>query len=244
MRIPQSVLIFAIALSAAIHAQGAAVPAQQPATVPGAEAQTQGAAPATAAVTASSLLKPALAQAQSTLTLLKIDKWKKGSVRDEAGENVNALLRDLQSNIPPLIEAADAEPSALSRAIPLTKHLDAFYAVLLRVEEAARVVAPSEQITALQQILLDVNKARIAYDDQLQAQAAAQEKQVFDLRTELQAQKEAAARETKTTAAAAVPCKPAAPARRKKKTTTSSSKATPSKPSASTPSAPTTTKPQ
>lgn len=244
MRIPELVLVLAVALPAAIHAQAAAVPAQQPAAAPAAEAQTQSAAPATAAVTASSLLKPALAQAQSTLTLLKIDKWKKGSVRDEAGENVNALLRDLQGNIPPLIEAADAEPAALSRAIPLTKHLDAFYAVLLRVEEAARVVAPSEQITALQQILLDVNKARIAYDDQLQEQAAAQEKQVFDLRTELQAQKEAAAREMKTTAAAAVPCKPATPARRKKRTTSSSSKATTSKPSASTPSTPTTPKPQ
>lgn len=200
------------------------VPAQE--AVAGRQAAaSDGSAPATAtaaAVSASSLLQPALARAQTTLTGLKIDRWKKGSVRDEAGSNVNALLRDLQTNIPPLLTAADAEPSALSRAIPLTKHLDAFYAVLLRVEEASRVSAPSEQISALQQTLLDVNKARIAYDDQLQTQAASQEKQVFDLRAELKTQKDAsAALQAKTDAVGAppAPCKPATPARKKKRTT-------------------------
>jgi hypothetical protein len=188
------------------------------------------AAPPAPAVTATSLLQPALTQAQATLSTLKIDKWKKGSVRDEAGANVNALLHDLQTNIPPLITAADAEPGALSRAIPLIKHLDAFYDVLLRVEEASRVSAPSDQISALQQTLLDVNKARIAYDDQLQAQAATHEKDIFDLQTELRAQKEEiSAQRAKAAAATATPCKPATPTRRKRRTTTGS------KPSASTP---------
>ena len=191
---------------------------------------------------ASALLKPALAQSLSTLSTLKVDKWKKGSVRDEAGGNVNALVRDLQENIPTLITAADAEPASLSRALPLMKHLDAFYDVLLRVEEASRVSAPGEQITALQQTLLDVNKARNAYDDQMQATAAAQEKQVFDLQTQLRtAQQEvAAARETKPSAASTTPCKPAPPARKKKKAATPATNGSAAKPSAGTP----VTKPQ
>lgn len=176
------------------------------------------------------------------LTGLKIDRWKKGSVRDEAGDNVSALLRDLQTNIPPLLAATDAEPGALSRAIPLTKHLDAFYDVLLRVEEASRVSAPSDQINALQQTLLDVNKARIAYDDQLQAQAASQEKQAFDLSAELKTQRDnAAALQAKADAAAATPapCKPATTARKKKRTTAAQGTTTQTtKPSASTPAAP------
>jgi hypothetical protein len=176
--------------------------------------------PATPAVTASSLLQPALTQTQSMLSTMKVDKWKKGSVRDEAGQNISALLHDLQSNIPALMTAADAEPMALSRSIPLMKHLDAFYDVLLRVEEAARVSAPTEQIAALQQTMLDVNKARNAYDDQMQAYAATHEKQIFDLQTQLKAQQDAAAQARQTAAATPAPCKPAAPARKKKKATT------------------------
>ena len=60
-------------------------------------------------------------------------------MRDEAEENVNTLVRDLDDNVQPLITAADAAPAQLSKAIPLLKHLDALYDVLLRVEEASRV---------------------------------------------------------------------------------------------------------
>jgi hypothetical protein len=229
MRISQTVLpiFFGIALgtfSTAAHPQAAqAVPESQQA--PAAE-PAPAPAPAPPAVTASSLLQPALTQAQSTLSAMKIDKWKKGSVRDEAGQNITALLHDLQSNIPPLMTAADAEPAALSRAIPLMKHLDAFYDVLLRVEEASRVSAPAEQVTALQQTMLDVNKARNAYDDQMQVNAVTYEKQVFDLQAQLRAQQDSAA-QARQTAAAAPPCKPATtPARKKKRTTPSSSTST------------------
>jgi hypothetical protein len=213
----------------------AAAIAQTPTQTP-AEPQSAAAAPATAA-TASSVLQPALTQAQTMFSGLKIDKWKKGSVRDEAGENVNALLHDLQTSMPPLITAADAEPGSLSRALPLIKHLDAFYDVMLRVEEAARVSAPSDQISVLQQTLLDVNKARIAYDDQLQSQATTQEKQVFDLRTDLKSQRDTVSvLQAKVAAASATPaCKPATPARRKRTTTAKPS--TTAKPGAATPGA-------
>jgi phosphoketolase len=234
MRISQTVLpIIGIALgtfSTAAHSQAAQPASAAPASQQAPAAETAPApTPVPPAVTASSLLQPALTQAQSTLSAMKTDKWKKGSVRDEAGQNIAALLHDLQSNIPPLMTAADAEPTALSRAIPLMKHLDAFYDVLLRVEEASRVSAPAEQVSALQQTMLDVNKARNAYDDQMQANAVTHEKQVFDLQTQLRAQQDAAAQAKQTAAAAPPPCKPAAPARKKKRTTTSTT------PSAGTP---------
>ncbi|HUY95073.1 MAG TPA: hypothetical protein VMU71_07225, partial [Terracidiphilus sp.] len=113
-------------------ATAAATSAQTPAgTVSAPPTATPAAGPATAA----DLLQPALSNAQSTLTSLKLDKWKKGSVREEAESNVNALLADLNNNIQPLITTADSAPGQLSKAIPLVKHLDAFYDVLLRVEE-------------------------------------------------------------------------------------------------------------
>jgi hypothetical protein len=190
---------------------------------------------ATPVATTSSLLQPALTRTQTTLSSLRIDKWKKGSVRDEAAQNVQALLHDLQSNIPPLMAAADAEPGALSRGIPLLKHLDAFYDVLLRVEEASRVSGPGEQVTALQETLLDVNKARMALDDQMTSSAANQEKQMFALQSELRAREESP--HTTATATSTVPCKPATPVHKKKRTTTGS-QSTSTKPSAAKPAEP------
>jgi hypothetical protein len=207
--------------------------------------RAQAPASATAAAgpaTAADLLQPALSSAQSTLTSLKLDKWKKGSVRDEAESNVSALLNDLTTNIQPLITAADSAPGQLSKAIPLMKHLDAFYDVLLRVEEASRVVAPPEQISALQGTLLRVSQARIAYDDVLQSQAAGVEKQIADLQTAVLAEQANAKDaqhqvELAKAAAKAEPCKAEKLVHRrrrkpaeKKKTTTPSATSTPPKP--------------
>lgn len=229
-------------------APGAGSPtAQKPAATPQSQAapkqsvatQPQTAAPATAA----DLLQPALTNARETLMSLKVDRWKKGTVRDEAQSNVNALLRDLDNNMQPLITAADASPGQLSKAIPLLKHLDAFYDVMLRVEEASRVVGPGEQISAVQDSLLRVSRARNAYDDVLQTQAAGQEKQIVDLQTAVKAEqqnvKDAQHQADLARAAAATPCKPATPARRKR--STPANKTTPAqttKPAASTQTAP------
>jgi hypothetical protein len=226
MHILRSAVIVSLAFAPAVlFAQKAPTTAPAPQAVEG--------APAAPIRTASAILQPALSQAQETLSTLKVDKWKKGSVRDEAGENVRALLHDLQTNIPPLITAADAEPASLSRAMPLIKHLDAFYDVFLRVEEASRVSAPSEQITALQATMLSINQGRIAYDDELQAQAATREKLVFDLTSELRTKTDAAeksAEDLKAAEAKAAACKPApAPTRRRRHSTAAK------KPSSSTP---------
>src|SRR6185437_8551654 len=119
MHIARSALIVLLALApVTLFAQ------EMPTTAPAQEAAAP--APAPAVRTASAILQPALSQAQETLSTLKVEKWKKGSVRDEAGANVSALLHDLQTNIPPLLAASDSEPTALSSAIPLIKHLDAF----------------------------------------------------------------------------------------------------------------------
>ncbi|HKF49042.1 MAG TPA: hypothetical protein VKB38_16915 [Terracidiphilus sp.] len=203
-------------------------PSQPTAAVPPGASRGPGAAPGTvstaqapAVVAPSSLLQPSLKQAQNTLFSLKLDKWKKGSVREEAETNVMSLLHDLQTNIPPLMSAADAAPGEVSQSIPLLKHMDAFYDVLLRVEEASRVSAPGDQINALEGALLGVNKARIALDDHLAEQAAIREKQIVSLESDLRAQKEAAAREPMAESVQATqPCKPApAPAHRKRKST-------------------------
>lgn len=195
MQSPIAIATLAVLFSPAIFAGG------QTAAAPAPEV------PAPAPIRASTLLQPSIDSVVNVLNSLRIDKWKKGSVREEAGQNVASILRDIQSNLPPLMGAADAAPGSLSAAMPLVKHLDALYDVLLRVEEASRIAAPSEQISQLQDALTVFGTARFALDDALQKQAAAQEKQVSELRAAL-AQREKAASETAAHAAAAKPCVP------------------------------------
>jgi len=214
------------AMAAALTGQQPATPAgaQEPASTTAAPAQASAPEPQAAGpATAADLLQPALSNARATLAALNLEKWKKGSVREEAEANVSALLKDLDNSIQPLITAADAAPGQLSKAIPLLKHLDAFYDVLLRVEEASRVVAPTEQVDALQQALLRVSQARIAYDDALETQAADAEKQFADMHTAVRTQQQSLQDaqhqvELAKTAAKNEACKPATPARKKRST--------------------------
>jgi hypothetical protein len=173
------------------------------------------AAPA-APVAPSTIVKPALSTVESTLTSLKLDKWKKGSIRDEAGENVNAILHDIKTNVPPLLADADAVPGTLSKSIPLVKHLDALYDVVLRVEEGARVSAPSDQVDQLESTLKQFGIARIQLYDALTERAAGQEKQVTDLQGTIKTQK-AALDQKPAPAPAPVPCTPPKPAAKKKR---------------------------
>jgi hypothetical protein len=44
----------------------------------------------------SDILQRSLGEVQQVVFSLKLDKWKRGSVRDEAGTNVAAIQRDLE----------------------------------------------------------------------------------------------------------------------------------------------------
>jgi hypothetical protein len=118
---------------------------------------------------------------QQTLSSLRVEKWKKGSVRYEATEDIDAILHDMQTNLPPLLKEADTAPGELSKALPVARHIDALYDVLLRVVEAARFVAPEEQATQARQALASLEHARLAFDDRLQQQAITQERQIGEL---------------------------------------------------------------
>ena len=134
----------------------------------------------------SGLLKPSLDTVQQSVSAVKLDKWKRGTVREEAGTNMSAILRDVQATLPPLLTEADAAPGSMSKVLPVTRNIDALYDVLLRVVEAARVSSPGDQLGQLEQALTSLQKARLALDDRLQDQAVAQEKQLTDLRASVQ----------------------------------------------------------
>lgn len=227
MRISQAVLISAICCSVVV------VSAAQP----GPSGPTP-AAPALPKVTPSGLLRPSLDTVQQTVGALRLEKWKRGTVRDEAEQNVDGILRDLKDNLPPLLHDADAAPDTVSKVLPVSRNINALYDVLLRVSEASRVSGTGDQATQLQQALVSLGNARHALEDRLVEAAAVQEKQVSDLRVTVQTQTQTVAKLTAKVAAAPPPCPAPAPARRVRKK--------PSTPATNTgkPAAPTTNAPQ
>jgi hypothetical protein len=188
MRLPKTAFVVAVFSSAAILCA-----AQAPAAAPSSQTtDNEAPAPAVAAApvipSASSILQPSLDTVQQTLAGVKVERWKRGSVRDEASADINSIAQDMQTHIGPLLKDADAAPGTLSKTLPVSRHLDALYDVLLRVVEAARMAAPDDQANALRQALTNLNTARLALDDSMETAAGSQEKQLVDLRVTVQKQ--------------------------------------------------------
>lgn len=144
--------------------------------------------PAPQPFSTSAVLGPSLDTVRQTLDSVRVDKWKRGSVREEAAGDINSIQRDMQENLPTLMKEADAGQGSLSKLLPVSTHVDALYDVLLRVMEAARIAAPDEQASAIRQALNSLGGARLALDDHILQRATAQEKQVSDLHSVVQKQ--------------------------------------------------------
>lgn len=179
-----SYVAFMVTVICSLAALGAAQ--AYPPRAAASSAPAQSAAPA-APVTTAALLQPALNNVHQTIDTLRLEKWKRGSVRDEANDNIGAILHDIETDLPPLLRVADAAPGTLTKQLPVARNIDALYDVLLRVYEASRVAAPGEQVAKLQQTLLGLSKARLAMDQRIQESALALERQVSTLSGVLQA---------------------------------------------------------
>jgi BRCT domain type II-containing protein len=180
----------------------------------------------------SDILQRSLDEVKITVGNVRLEKWKRGSVRDEAGTNIDAIQRDLQGALPALLKEADAAPGTLTKVLPLSRNVDALYDVMVHVVEAARVVASSETVGQLQQAMTDLEKARVVLDNQIQQTADMQEKQVLDLRNTVQ--KQDVSLRAAATPLPAPKCPVPAAVKKKKRVTNPS--ATTAKPAAGSPS--------
>lgn len=234
--------------------------AQAPSATPASSVSTSAAQPASATVPAASpasptpatekpvlpsgLLVPSLNGVQQAFASLKLEKWKRGSVRDEAGDNVKEVLHDIKATLPDLMKAADSGADVVSKTLPLSRNVDALYDVMLRVYEASRVAAPPDQVAQIQQALASLKSARMALDEHLQQTSEAAEKHVSDL--EVTVQKQAAALHAEAPAPTPPVCTPPAPkpvVKRKPKPKPATPATPAAKPQTTTPPAATTTKP-
>jgi hypothetical protein len=154
--------------------------------------QTVAAAPAASTTVKvdlpSQTMQPSLDVLKQALAAVRTDKWKtSAAVRTEADTNLASIRRDVETTLPPLLAAADAAPDSAAKTLPAYRNVEALYDVLLRVAAAARLAAPADQSSALDQALLRLDDGRRAVGDQLQRNAAAEEKQVIQLQAALKA---------------------------------------------------------
>jgi hypothetical protein len=236
MRISNAVLIASAFFQLMLSGGAQTGPADSPAA--------SSAPPASTAFTpskSSDILQHSLDEVQQTIGDLKLDKWKRGTVRDEAGTNIDAIQRDMKGTLPSLLKDADSAPGSLSKVLPVSRNVDALYDVLVHLVEGSRVAAPGDQVGELQTTLADLEKARVRLGNQLVQTATVQEKQIVDLRTTVQTQ---AASLKAAAAPPPAPKCPAPPAPAKKKrpaakpATTNPTAGTPANPSAATPANP------
>jgi hypothetical protein len=149
-------------------------------------------------------LQPSLDAVLQAVTAVNLEKWKRGTVRDETGEHITAIKHDLQGTLPQLLQAADANAGVLSKVLPVTRNAEALYDVLVSVVEAARVAGPPDQVAQLEQALSGLGGALRSVDDRVQETALAQEVEASGLRKSVETLKAARV-------AAAVPPPPAKP---------------------------------
>ncbi len=190
MRIAATTVLLAMLSAPGFAQQPGGAPSQSASPVPAQNAaQNTGQNTAQGAtVKPSALLQPALDTLEQAIGTLKVEKWKGGSVRAEAGTNVSSIMRDLQSTLPPMLKEADAAPGTMSKVLPVSRNVDALYDVVLRVVDSASVSAPGEQLAPLQDAMTGLSKARHALDDRILDMAAAREKQIGDLQVALKTQ--------------------------------------------------------
>jgi hypothetical protein len=149
-------------------------------------------APAPPLPTYTDLLKPSLSSLHDTLSTLRIDKWKNGSVRADADHDTRSILDDLNEKVPGLLKDADAAPNRVASALALTRNFAALYDVSLRVLDASRIAAPADQVAKIQDALNSLAAANRALYDRLEKAANVQETHIGDLETKLKAQQQAA----------------------------------------------------
>jgi hypothetical protein len=157
------------------------------------------------------LLQPSLQSLHDTVMGLRFEKWKGGNVREEAGRDAGSIVTDVNQTLPGLIKDADAAPQRVGAALPLSQNVNALYAVALRVLDAARIAAPADQVSRLQDAANQLSAANKAVYERLANGAAAIETHSADLEARVKTMTVAAqaAQQAKT-----VPDCPAPPVKR------------------------------
>jgi hypothetical protein len=133
-------------------------------------------------------MQPSLNTLRGAVDGMHADKWKiPGVLKDEMEANLSSIRKDLDGTLAVLLATADGSPGTVSALMPAYRNIEALYDVVLRVDAAARVGAPSQQTQVLDNALSKLDEGRRAFGDHVTTAAQGQEKQVTDLQASLKA---------------------------------------------------------
>lgn len=218
MRLLQNVFVATVLIAPVCIAQTAQDAAPNTANAAPAATNAPNTPPPFNPAAPSDILQHSLGEVKQTVDGVRMEKWKRGSVRDSAETNIDAIQRDMQGTLPALMKDADGAPATLSKVLPLSRNVDALYDVLVHLVEQARVSGTGEDAGQLQQALSDLEKARVTLDNQILQAASVQEKQIVDLRTTVQKQQVSLRAVATPPPAPKCPAPPATPAKKKRVT--------------------------
>jgi hypothetical protein len=133
-------------------------------------------------------LRPALAQAGSALSQVRIDHWKLSrESKEQLRGDADSIQRDLTTQLPGLFQAAQQSPTALEPQLNIMHNVDALYDVLVRIATTANLAGGKADIDILDNAVLRLESARKAAASQVLQAASLQDQEIVKLRTSLQA---------------------------------------------------------
>jgi hypothetical protein len=139
-------------------------------------------------LTASSIVQPALADIQNSVSGVNISRWKApNEVRSIAQQNASSILRDLTGTLPALLGRADASGNSVSSSFSVYRNIDALYDVLLRLHGTAVLAAPQEESDALFFSLQKLEATRTQLGDAIFNASQDREAQLVKLQSALKA---------------------------------------------------------
>lgn len=132
-------------------------------------------------------LQQASQSAQEDLSHLRIEKWKTDSgTRRQTENDRESIQRNLQNALPGMLADLKNAPESLPATFKVYRNLEALNDVLNSVVESAGAFGSKEEFQSLNNDLKGIEESRRAFADRMDKLSNAKEKEIGQLRVELQ----------------------------------------------------------
>jgi hypothetical protein len=129
----------------------------------------------------------------SDLARVRIEKWKTDSdFKRQSLANVDSLQRNVQGALPGMVATLRGAPEDLNATFKLYRNLSALYDVLSSVAESAGAFGPKDDYQSLANDASLLDRSRRALADRMENLAAAKDRELADLRSQVKTLKAAA----------------------------------------------------
>jgi hypothetical protein len=124
---------------------------------------------------------------QADLAKVRVEKWKADSgTKRDAESSIDSLARNLKDALPAITANLRKSPEDLGTTFELYRNLDALYDVFRSVTESTGAFGSKDDFQSLQNDLENLEAVRRGFADRMESLASSKQKEVDNLRAELQ----------------------------------------------------------